>query len=64
MRGNHHISLSPYWSLFILSKYLTMSHSMDSATEVLPTHLTVELTCSFVTVLLGGEQGGCVSECI
>ena len=47
---------------FICSNYLTTSSSKDSADEVLPTHLTMETTCSFIIVVFGrwgrGEDVG------
>lgn len=45
--------------VFICSNYLTTSGSMDSADEVLQTYLTMEMTCSFIIVVVfGGGRGG------
>ena len=51
--------------VFICSNYLTTSSSMDSADEVSQTHLTMEMTCSFIIVVVfGGGRGGCGSLCV
>lgn len=39
---NNYVLLSSYKFIFVLSKYLTMYSSIDSADEVLQTHLAIE----------------------
>lgn len=39
---NNYVLLSSYKFIFVLSKYLTMCSSIDSADEVLQTHPAIE----------------------
>lgn len=60
---NNYGLLSSYKFIFVLSKYLTMCSSIDSADDMLQTHLAIEAACSFAVFYVEG-RGKCECLCV